>query len=128
MCVPIDLSLTTTIIHEFHDTNGHANYVRTLANLSQVFYISRVSNIVRRFCKHCTTFERINVRALPKYGFNLSLSVPNHPWVYISMNFITIVPEVNGYDAIYTSVDLFTKQAQFMPYTMKIYVEQHAKL
>ena len=45
--IPNDSSLINKIIHEFHDTNGHPNHVRTLANLSQIFYFPRMSKIVR---------------------------------------------------------------------------------
>ena len=95
--VPNDSSLINKIIYEFHDTNGHSNHVRTLANLSQILYFPRMSNIVRRYCKHCTTCERIKVSTTPKYGLNLPLPVPNRPWEYISMDFITNLPDVNGY-------------------------------
>jgi hypothetical protein len=87
-----------------------------------------MSKIVRRYCKHCTTCERIKVQTTPKYGLNLPLPVPSRPWEYISMDFITNLPEVNGYDAIVTFVDLFTKQAHFIPCTMKITAEQLAKI
>ena len=87
-----------------------------------------MSKIVRRYCKKCSTCERIKVRTTPKYGLNLPLPVPNRPWEYISMDFITNLLEINGYDAIITFVDLFTKQAHFIPCTMKISAEQLAKI
>jgi hypothetical protein len=126
--VPNDTSLINSVIYEFHDTNGHSSYVRTLANVSKVFYFPRMSKIVRRYCKNCSTCERIKVRTTPKYGLNFPLPVPNRPWEYMSMDFITNLPEVNGYDAIVTFVDMFTKQAHFIPCTMKISAEQLAKI
>jgi hypothetical protein len=44
------------------------------------------------------------------------------------MDFITNLPEINGYDAIVTFVDLFTKQAHFIPCTMKMNAQQLAKI
>ena len=38
--IPNDFELIDSIIYEFHETNGHPNYVRTLANLSQLFLFS----------------------------------------------------------------------------------------
>ena len=59
---------------------------------------------------------------------NYPLPVPNRPWEYMSMDFITNLPEVNGYDAIVTFVDMFTKQAHFIPCTMKMSAQQLAKI
>ena len=35
--IPNDPELIDSVIYEFHETNGHPNYVRTLTNLSQLF-------------------------------------------------------------------------------------------
>ena len=40
--------------------------------------------------------------------------MPNGPWEIISMNLITQLPELNGYDAIYVIVDRLTKRVHFI--------------
>ena len=126
--IPNDPEIITSILYEFHDTNGHPSWIRTHANISQVFYFSKMSKIIRRYCKKCIVCERVKDRTTPAYGKNYPLPTPNRPWEYISMDFITNLPEVNGYDAIVTFVDTFTKQAHFIPCTMKISSQQLAKL
>jgi hypothetical protein len=126
--VPNNLPLIESLLYEFHDTNGHPNHLRTLTNVAQVFYFPRMSKIVRRYCKKCSTCERSKVRTTPPYGMNSPLPVPNRPWEYMSMDFITNLPEVNGYDAVVTFVDLFTKQAHFIPCFMKMSSQQLAKI
>ena len=49
--VPNDISLINSIIYEFHDTNGHSSYIRTLANISQSFYFSRMSKMFADIAK-----------------------------------------------------------------------------
>ena len=126
--IPNDPSLINDLLYEFHDTNGHPSHLRTLTNVSQVFYFPRMSKIVRRYCKKCSTCERSKVRTTPLSGMNYPLPIPNRPWEYISMDFITNLPEINGYDAIVTFVDCFTKQAHFIPCTMKMNAQQLAKV
>ncbi len=86
-----------------------------------------MSNIVKRYCKKCITCERIKVKTTPKYGMNFPLPIPSQPWEYVSMDFITYLPEVNGNNAIVTFVDTFTKQAHFIPCNIKIDAQQLAK-
>ena len=44
--------------------------------------------------------------------------IPNVPWMDISMDFITGLPEAQGYNAILLVCDRFTKQVHIIP-TMK---------
>jgi len=43
--------------------------------------------------------------------------IPNAPWTDISMDFITGLPEAQGYDAILVICDRFTKQVHIIPTT-----------
>ena len=87
-----------------------------------------MAKTIKRYCKKCITCERIKDRTVPRYGMNSPLPVPSQPWEYISMDFITNLPEINGNDAIITFVDLFTKQAHFIPCNIKITAQQLARI
>jgi len=43
--------------------------------------------------------------------------IPNAPWMDISMDFITGLPEAQGHDAILVVCDRFTKQVHIIPTT-----------
>ena len=43
--------------------------------------------------------------------------IPNAPWMDISVDFITGLPEAQGYDAILVVCDRFTKQVHIIPTT-----------
>lgn len=118
--VPNDPKLIEDILYEFHNTTSHPNDIRTLTNVCHVFCFPRMAKIIKRYYKKCITCERNKVRTTPKSGLNSPLPIPTRPWEYISMDFITNLPKVNGNEAIVTFVDRFTKQAHFIPCTMKI--------
>ena len=43
--------------------------------------------------------------------------IPTGPWIDISVDFITGLPEAQGYDAILVVCDRFTKQVHIIPTT-----------
>ena len=45
----------------------------------------------------------------------MPLPIPTRPWDSVSMDFITILPIVNGYDAILTLVCTLSKMAHLIP-------------
>jgi len=55
-------------------------------------------------------------------------TVPEKPWTHISMDFITKLPLVQGYDSILVVCDRMTKMAYFVPTTEKTLVEGVARL
>ena len=58
----------------------------------------------------------------------MPLPVPSQPWEVISMDFVTHLPQCDGYDAILTVVCTLTKMAHFIPCTSKVNAKQLAKL
>ena len=55
-------------------------------------------------------------------------TIPEKPWKYISVDFITKLPLAQGYDAILVVYNQFTKMAHFIATTEKTSVEGLAKL
>ena len=49
-----------------------------------------------------------------KYGPLKPLEIPYRPWEHISMNFITELPSVSGYNQIWIIIDRFPKMAHFV--------------
>jgi len=50
-----------------------------------------------------------------KYGKVVPLQIPSRHWEHISMDFITDLPNVKGYNQCWVIVDRFTKMAHFIP-------------
>ena len=55
-------------------------------------------------------------------------SIPEKPWMHISVDFITKLPLAQEYDAILVVVDWLTKMVHFIPTTEKTMAEELAKL
>ena len=58
----------------------------------------------------------------------MPLPVPTRPWDSVSMDFITNLPNVDGYDAILTVVCSLTKMAHFIPCNSTVNSRHLAKL
>ena len=55
-------------------------------------------------------------------------SIPEKPWTYISVDFITKLPLAQGYDSILVVVDHLTKMVHFIPTTERMSAEGLARL
>src|SRR6185437_6153401 len=62
------------------------------------------------------------------YGLLQPLPIADRPWSSISVDFITQLPESNGYTAICIFVDRFTKMAHFAPTTDNVDAEGTVQL
>ena len=128
VCIPKDASLRLLLIQEYHDAQGHPSLERTVANLSKSFWWPNLHKSVKQYCRSCDTCHRVKNRTTKVPGSLSPLPKPKKPWDVTSMDFITGLPMVDGYDAIATFVDCFTKQAHFIPCSSKINAEQFARL
>ena len=56
------------------------------------------------------------------------LRIPDHPWQVVSIDFITELPDSNGFDAIMVVVDTLGKQSHFVPTHTTVTSSGSAKL
>ena len=110
-----DLKLTVT--RQAHDAKvaGHFGRDKTMELLTRNYYWPNLDNWVRTYVKTCDACQRNKTARHKKYGRLQPLEVPYRPWEHISMDFITDLPKVNGYDQMWVIVDRFTKMAHFIP-------------
>ncbi|XP_048339019.1 zinc finger protein ZFP2-like, partial [Sphaerodactylus townsendi] len=72
---------------------------------------------IENYIKGCSVCaEAKNIPGKP-HGLLKPLPVPSRPWEVISMDFITDLPESQGNTVLWVVVDLFSKQAHFVPCT-----------
>ena len=63
------------------------------------------------------------------YGLLDQLLISSKPWQSISLHFITdLNPDSQGFGAILTVVDQYTKMVHFVPYTKEITNEETARI
>jgi len=97
-------TLKEKLINEFHNSAGHPDYERTYSVILRTFYWPNLRKEVK-----CSKCQRTKPRIEKPYGSSISLPVPTRPWDSVSMDFITNLPNVDGYDAILNEVCTLSK-------------------
>ena len=105
------------IMKECHDgaLAGHFGVAKTLELISRSYWWPQPWKLVKEFVKTCDTCARAKVVHHRPYGLLQPLPIPSRPWASISTDFITDLPEIEGFNSVLVVVDRFTKMAHFIP-------------
>ena len=128
LAIPKMRELRHQIWDEYHTTAGHPSMERTLSSILKAFWWPGMRKEAKTLWKTCPVCPKIKGLTSKPPGSLLPLPVPNKPWEYCSVDYITHLPAVDGYDSICTFVDCFSKQAHFIPCSTKIDARQMSKL
>jgi transposase InsO family protein len=123
-------TLRETILSEAHELplSGHMGTAKTLHRVQRQFYWPGLHIEVADWvgtCHKCQANKPLNRKPL---GILQPLPIPFRRWETISADFITQLPESDGYDAILVVVDKLTKRAHFIPTTTDVNASQVAHL
>lgn len=110
-------SLQLAMLHECHDAQpaGYFGFLKTLHLVRRQFWWPRVRSDVKNYIKQCQTCTTTKSWPGRPFGLLQTVAEPNKPWEEIGMNFIVDLPKSNGETVIWTIVNLFCKQAHFIP-------------
>ena len=119
MYVPKDHKLRIEIIKLHHDTPsaGHSGQWKTLELVTCNYWWPGITNQVKKYvagCDHCQRMKSFPEKPAGKLRPNEATSVP---WKDIMTDFITGLPEAQGYDALFVTCCHHTKQAHIIPTT-----------
>jgi hypothetical protein len=119
--IPNDAALKLRILSENHDSKvaGHFGQFKTTERMKQNFFWAKMDEEVRDYVRSCDTCQRDKVSRHKRYGLLQPLEIPYRPWTSISMDFITTLPESDGFTQIWVIVDRLTKMAHFIPLKTK---------
>jgi hypothetical protein len=70
---------------------------------------------VDRYVRNCAECQKSRTSKHTSFGVLRPLTVPVKPWQDILMDFVTGLPEWEGYDAIWVVVDRLSKMRHFVP-------------
>uniref|UniRef100_A0A6Q2Y968 Gypsy retrotransposon integrase-like protein 1 n=1 Tax=Esox lucius TaxID=8010 RepID=A0A6Q2Y968_ESOLU len=94
---------------------GHPGITRTTKILGKRYWWASQSDDVRDYVLSCPVCAQSkSPRHLPE-GLLQPLPTPHRPWSHIAMDFITDLPDSNGYTSILTVVDRFSKMCRLIP-------------
>ena len=114
--VPLFGSLRKKIIKECHDSKwaGHPGVRRTIALVEETYYWPRMEEDIEAYVKTCLVCQQDKVEQQAPAGLLEPLPIPSCPWESISMDYITSLPESEGFGCIIVVVDRFLKYGVFI--------------
>lgn len=103
------------ILQNRHDAKvaGHFGVARTYELISRDYWWPGMLKMIKQFIASCEVCARSKTSRHKPYGYLKALEVPEQPWTSVTMDFITDLPESNGYNSIVVFVDRFTKMSHF---------------
>ena len=130
LCVPNIPSLRLRLLHELHDAaySGHPGFDRTLATARRLYWWPHMSRTIKSYVRACPTCQRIKPSSQRTPGLLQPHSIPSRPWTHVALDLVTALPTSNGFDAVASFTDMFTKQAHFIPTKTTVSAAQLAKL
>ena len=111
--VPDIETVTIQIMNQTHSVpySGYSGFVRTLEQLRQNFWGKNMTSDVREFVISCPVCQVEKSSHLKEAGRLQPLEIPQRKWDHVAIDFVTGIPEVQGYNAILSIVDKATKCA-----------------
>jgi hypothetical protein len=98
---------------------GHFGRESMLQLITRNFYWMSMKSNIRKYCSECDNCQRMKVPRYPEHELLHSLELACNPWMHISTDFITDLPDSKGATMILMVVGRFTKIAHFIPIRKK---------
>jgi len=116
--IPDSNSLNLQVAHQYYDTKvaGHFRRDKTLDLMKRNYYWPNIEEWVRNYIQAYDACQRNKTARQKKYGKLVPLKNPLRSWEQISIDFLTDLPNVKGYNQCWVIVDRFTKMAHFIPF------------
>jgi len=114
--VPDTSNLCRRIVSLCHDTKvaGHPGRFKTLELVSRSYWWSNMSRYVGMYVSHCDLCLRTKIQRRLPSGELQPLPIPEEHWDVISMDFISELPELGGYNSIMVAVDSAGRHSHFI--------------
>lgn len=128
--VPKDKDLRRKIVEQHHDTYiaGHPGKWKTIELVSRNYWWPGMSHFIAAYTKGCDRCSRTKTFPAKPVGHLVPTQIPSDVWQHISVDFITGLPECQGYNAIMVVVDKLSKMIHIIATTDKITSEGTARL
>lgn len=115
--IPEGDTLREEILHDEHDSQlaGHMGQDKTTELIKRNYYWPGMDVDIADYVRSCDQCQRNKSSRHRRYGLLQPLELAVAPWTSLSMDFITELPESNGYSEIWVIIDRFSKMAHFIP-------------
>ncbi|MBW0503311.1 hypothetical protein O181_043026 [Austropuccinia psidii MF-1] len=96
-------------------SSWHPGQEKTLKPVKKDFPWSGMTQFIKDYVSTCKQLSGNKNIHHKKFGLLKPFPVPNGPWVFLSMDFITQLPLSNSFDSIIVIVERFSKVEVFIP-------------
>jgi hypothetical protein len=107
--IPKDLELRRDIVKMYHDheTAGHPGELETYNGIRQNYWWPGLRTFVKKYVQGCRTCQQFKINRSPSNPAYVAIEGANNtrPFAKCSMDLITDLPLVEGYDSILVVVD-----------------------
>ena len=113
--VPTDMQ--TEVLKEIHDqpASSHPGVARTVDLLRRHYYWPGHAKTIKRYIRNCHPCQRSKSPRDQANGLLVPLPIPKQRWQDIAMDFITGLPESDGFNAICTLICRLSKERHYVP-------------
>lgn len=127
ICVP--RSKVQDVCRDCHDVVGHPGFARSWNLMKQTWCRPKLYGALHSYISNCPECLRNKVSRRPRDG-EMPAESQIEPIAFntIAMDFVTALPEDQGYNTILTIVDLWTKAVILIPCTINYTADSVAKL
>jgi hypothetical protein len=126
--VPPELRLMILVANHDAQTAGHWGVTKTMEQIQRTYWWPKMRKMIQDYISSCITCQRTKPDKQKYAGLLHPLPVASKRWSSLTMDFMTDLPECQGYDSIMVVVDRFTKMAHFIPCKKTITADQTASL
>ena len=107
----------TEVLKEIHDqpSSNHPGVTRTINLLQRHYYWPGHAKTVKRYIRNCHPCQRSKTPRDQANGLLVPLPIPKQRWQDIAMDFITGLPESEGFNAICTVICRLSKERHYVP-------------
>ena len=107
---------------------AHAGAAHLYHRLAYCYYWPSMWKDIQQFCHSCDICQKIKPDLQGKKGLLWPHRIPTLPWDMVSLDLITGLPQLQGYDAILVIVDKLSKYALYTPTTSTLSQSRFAML
>ncbi|KEP45074.1 Transposon Tf2-2 polyprotein, partial [Rhizoctonia solani 123E] len=115
--VPRNEKIRNLVLESRHDalSAGHPGQLRTLELISQTYWWPSMKKSVKSYVEHCEVCIQSKPTNQLPVGTLKPLPIPEHPWEDIAYDLVVGLPQSEGFDAILSVIDRFSKMAHPLP-------------
>lgn len=113
----VPIVLRSKVLKHCHDvkTAGHFGFLKMLHLTRRQFWWPKMWTDIETYLRQCPVCAMSKPKPGKPFGLLQSVANPCKPWEEIAMDFIVELPNSRGHTMIWTVIDLFSKQAHFIP-------------